>query len=175
MFKKLGKVTTANVKALGRYLRGVRGWIRIEAADPQRPVVDEDAEWLRLFSGQDNACEFVFTGQDLLDVNHPRTVGVANLYCLFRRLADEKLIEGNVGPILERHFTDTKGRYLTRINKNAKASDFAEPIIKKALTYMQTQMTEEMIADMQMNDLLDEEMNREGERGKTRAHQKDNY
>ena len=168
VFKMIGKTSSANVKALGSYLINVRGWIRVETRNPNYPIVNEIEEWTRLFNGEDNNSEFIFTGQDQLGKNKPHKIGVANLYCLFSNMAEQRLIEGNVGPIMESHFTDIDGHFLHGVNKNAKASKFADSIIKKALSYMSAQLTDEMVDDMLIKELLNEEKNREGERGKVK-------
>ena len=174
VFKIVGKTSSANVKALGSYLINVRGWIRIETRNPNYPIANEIEEWTRLFNGEDNNSEFIFTGQDQLGKNNPRMIGVANLYYLFRCMVENRLIEGNVGPIIESHFTDIDGHFLQGVNKNAKASKFADSIIKKALSYMSAQLTDEMVDNMLIEELINEERNREGERGKIKNNNKQN-
>lgn len=166
VFKLVGKTSSANVKALGKYLINVRGWVRIGTRNPKNPITNEIEEWTRLFNGEDNDCEFVFTGKDQQGNNKHRMIGIANLYCMFRDMVKQSLIEGNVGPIIESHFTGVDGHFLQGVNKNAKASQFADSIIKKALSYMSAQLTDELVDDMLIKELMNEEKNREGERGK---------
>lgn len=159
VFTKGQGVTDDHIKALYRFLT-TRGWI-----STQTSVVD----FQRLFSGESNNCEVIWMGMDKLGNNEPTTLGVSALYILFKRMADEKLISiGNksnrIGPIIETHFVDTQGHFLTSVSNVKKTSIIAEDHIEKILKMMKTRMssddihhflTEEMESKYDKNDLQD--------------------
>ena len=108
-------------------------------------------------------------GMDKLGNNKPTILGVSALYVLFKRMTDEKLVSiGNksnrIGPILETHFVDTEGRFLTSVSNIKKTSILAEDYIEKILKMMKTRMStddirrfldEEMESKYDKNDLQD--------------------
>lgn len=159
VFTKGQGVTDNHIKALYRFLT-TRSWI-----STQTSVVD----FQRLFSGESNNCEIIWMGVDKLGNNEPTALGVSALYVLFKRMADEKLISiGNksnrIGPILETHFVDTEGHFLTSVSNVSKTSIIAEDYIKKILKMMKTRISsddiqrfleEEMESKYDKNDLQD--------------------
>lgn len=129
VFSKGYGVTDDHIKALYRLLTA-RGWISTQT---------KEVDFLRLFSGKSNDCEIIWTGQDKLGDNEPTKLGVAALYVLFKNMFDEGLITtGNkaqkVGPILESHFVDTDGHFLTNVSNvkttSAKANDYIQQILR---------------------------------------------
>ena len=159
VFAKGQGVTDAHIKALYLMLT-TRGWI-----GTQTNVVD----FKRLFSGESNNCEIIWTGQDKMGSNEPTTLGVSALYVLFKRMAEEKLISiGNnssqIGPILETHFVDAEGRFLTSVSNVSTTSNNANDYIKKILMMMkkrissddiQSFLEEEMVSQYDKNDMQD--------------------
>ena len=148
VFSKGSGVTDDHIKALYRMLTA-RGWISTQTSM---------TEFLRLFNGQANNCEIIWTGQDKLGDNEPTVLGVSALYVLFKNMYDTKLITTSskaqkVGPILESHFVDTEGHFLTNVSNVKTTSAKANEIIKQILKMMQTRPSSE---DIQR--LLEEEM-----------------
>lgn len=128
VFSKGTGVTDDHIKALYRLLTA-RGWISTQT---------KEADFLRLFSGKSNDCEIIWTGQDKLGDNKPTTLGISALYVLFKNMFDEGLITTSskaqkVGPILEMHFVDTDGHFLTNVSNvsttSAKANDYISQIL----------------------------------------------
>ena len=148
VFSKGSGVTDDHIVALYRLLT-TRGWISTQTC-----LVD----FKRLFSGKSNECEIIWTGQDKLGSNDPTSLGVSALYVLFKKMADEGLINtgskaNRVGPILEIHFVDTEGHYLTSVSNVRKTSEKANAYIERILQTMRMRPSSE---DIQR--LLAEEM-----------------
>ena len=118
-----------------------RGWI-----STQTSVVD----FQRLFSGESNDCEIIWTGQYKLGDNAPTPLGVSALYVLFKKMYDAELITTSskaqkVGPILESHIVDTNGHFLTNVSNVKTTSAKANEIINKILKMMNTRPSSEDI------------------------------
>lgn len=159
VFSKGQGVTDNHIKALYKYLT-TRGWISTQT---------NEVDFKQLFSGVSNNCEIIWTGLDKLGNNKPTILGISALYVLFKRMADEKLITiGNkskrIGPILESHFVDTKGHFLTSVSNSSSISIIANDYIEKILKMMKTRMSsddiirfleEEMESQYDKNDLQD--------------------
>ena len=159
VFSKGMGVTDEHIIALYRFLT-TRGWISTQSS-----VVD----FQRLFSGESNDCEIIWMGMDKQGNNEPTILGISALYVLFKRMADEQLISlggksSRIGPILESHFVDTEGRFLTDVSNIRKTSFMAEDYIEKILRMMKTRMSsddiqsfleEEMESKYDKNDLQD--------------------
>lgn len=148
VFSKGSGVTKDHIKALYRFLTA-RGWISTQT---------NEADFLRLFNGEDNDCEIIWTGQDKLGNNEPTVLGISALYVLFKKMADEKLIttgrkSTRVGPILESHFVDSEGHFLTNVSNISSTSQNANTYIKKILEAMRMRPSSENIQA-----LLQEEM-----------------
>ena len=148
VFSKGSGVTDDHIKALYRLLTA-RGWISTQTCL---------AEFKRLFSGKSNDCEIIWTGHDKLGNNEPTTLGVSALYVLFKKMADEGLITtgskaNRVGTILETHFVDTEGHFLTSVSNVSKSSEKANAYIERILQTMRMRPSSE---DIQR--LLAEEM-----------------
>ena len=135
--KGLG-VTDAHLQAL--YLRlAQRGWI-----STQTNIRDFE----HLFNGHANTCEVIWTGQEITGKGEPKTVGKAALYVLFATMEREQIItcaSSKVGPILESHFVDTEGRYLTRISNDTHVSRSAQEFIADLIRTMHTHVSAEDI------------------------------
>lgn len=148
VFSKGSGVTGNHIKALYRFLTA-RGWISTQT---------NEVDFMRLFNGEDNDCEIIWTGQDKLGNNEPTVLGVSALYVLFKKMADEKLIttgrkSTRVGPILESHFVDSEGHFLTNVSNVSSTSQNANTYIKKILEAMRMRPSSENIQA-----LLQEEM-----------------
>lgn len=148
VFSKGSGVTEAHVKALYGLLTA-RGWI-----SSQTELVD----FQRLFNGVSNDCEIIWMGQDKLGANKTTNLGLSALYVLFKSMADEKLITTGssverVGPILESHFVDKKGHFLTSVSNVSTTSQKAKDYIKLILKTMRMRPASE---DIQR--LLEEDM-----------------
>ena len=87
-------------------------------------------DFQRLFSAKNCVCKITWTGG-----------GKGNLKFLFQKMLEQKKISipGNFGlvPILEAHFVDKEGIYLTELNKG-KVSKKALPIIKECIDILNT-------------------------------------
>ena len=86
---------------------------------------NNEADFLSLFSGKVSRCEIIWCDG----------VGLGNLKCLFDSLLVEQLIglpggARSVNGVLENHFVDEKGHYITNINKGH-AADSASQTIQK--------------------------------------------
>ena len=148
VFSKGSGVTDDHIKALYRLLTA-RGWISTQTCL---------ADFKRLFFGKSNDCEIIWTGQDKLGNNEPTSLGVSALYVLFKKMFDEGLITTSnkaqkVGPILEMHFVDTEGIFLTNVSNVSKTSAKANNYIKQILITMKMRPSSE---DIQR--LLEEDM-----------------
>ena len=148
VFSKGSGVTDEHIIALYRLLT-TRGWISTQTCL---------ADFKRLFSGKSNDCEIIWTGQDKLGSNEPTSLGVSALYVLFKKMADEKLITNGsktnrVGPILETHFVDTEGHFLTSVSNVSSTSKKANEYIELILQTMRMRPSSEDIQS-----LLEEEM-----------------
>lgn len=129
VFSKGAGVTDDHIKALYRLLTA-RGWIGTQT---------KEADFLRMFSGKSNDCEIIWTSLDKLGNNKSTKLGISALYVLFKDMFDEGLITTSskaqkVGPILEMHFVDTDGHFLTNVSNlsttSAKANDYIQQILR---------------------------------------------
>ena len=148
VFKKGPGVTDYHIKALYLYLTA-RNWISTQT---------KEVDFLRLFNGQDNDCEIIWTGQDKLGNNEPTPLGVSALYVLFKSMADEGYImtgtkSNRVGPILESHFVDSNGHFLTSVSNVKTTSQTASTYIKKILATMQMRANQKFIQEKLNSDL----------------------
>ena len=148
VFSKGLGVTDYHIKALYNLLT-TRGWISTQT---------KEADFQRLFNGEDNDCEIIWTGQDKLGNNEPTTLGVSALYILFKNMVDEKLIiTGNnserVGPILESHFVNIEGHFLTDVSNVSTVSQKANNYINKILVTMRMRANQGFIQDNLESDL----------------------
>lgn len=150
VFSKGSGVTDDHIKALYRLLTA-RGWI-----STQTKMVD----FLQLFNGITNDCEVIWTGQDKLGNNKTTTLGVSALYVLFKNMADEGLIIAGrrdraqrVGPVLESHFVDTQGRFLTNVSNVSVTSQVATDYIMKIMKTMKLRPTPEDIQRLLQEDM----------------------
>ena len=148
VFSKGPGVTDDHIKALYRKLTA-RGWISTQT---------KEADFLRLFSGNSNDCEIIWTGQDKLGDNNSTKLGVSALYVLFKNMFKESLITTSsiaqkVGPILEMHFVDNDGHFLTNVSNVSTTSAKAVDNINQILKIMKTRLSSE---DIQR--LLEEDM-----------------
>ena len=148
VFSKGSGVTDDHIKAIYRLLTA-RGWISTQTTE---------VDFLRLFSGESNDCEIIWTGQDKLGNNEPTILGVSALYVLFKNMYDKELIATSnktqkVGPILESHFVDTNGRFLTKVSNSKTASAKANELINKILKVLNKRPSSEDIER-----LLEEDM-----------------
>ena len=118
----------------------------------------KEADFLRLFNGQDNDCEIIWTGQDKVGNNEPIILGVSALYVLFKSMADDGYImtgtkSNRVGPILESHFVDSEGHFLTSVSNVKTTSQTASTYIKKILATMQVRANHKFIQEKLNSDL----------------------
>ena len=148
VFSKGSGVSEDHIKALYRLLTS-RGWISTQTC-----LVD----FMDLFAGNSNKCKIIWLGQDKIGNNEPTVLGVSALYVLFKKMADEKLITTGtnterIGPILETHFVDTEGHFLTSVSNVNKTSVKANNYIKQILEIMRKRLDSE---DIQL--LLQEDM-----------------
>jgi hypothetical protein len=120
-FKRKGSVTEPHLLLL--YMALTKdGWID-----------GNDADFKALFSGsRDEDCELVWLGK----------YGKGTLVELFKQLAGAGLIEVPQGftlsAILEGHFKDKNGQWLTGLDKGDAANDKAMPVIKECIKQMKT-------------------------------------
>ena len=150
VFSKGAGVTEYHIKALYMQLTA-RGWISTQT---------KEADFLRLFNGQANDCEIIWTGQDKLGNNEPTALGVSALYVLFKSMADEGLITTSsrgksqrVGPILESHFVDIKGCFLTNVSNTSVTSQVATDYIGQMLKTMRMRPSSENIQQLLQEDM----------------------
>ena len=148
VFSKGLGVTDYHIKTLYLYLT-TRGWISTQT---------KEVDFLRLFNGKDNNCEIIWTGKDKLGNNKPTALGISALYVLFQSMFDEELITTSskaqkVGPILEMHFVDTDGHFITDVSNTNKASAKAKVYINKILTTMHMRADDKFIQEKLDEDL----------------------
>lgn len=148
VFSKGMGVTDDHIKAVYRLLTA-RGWISTQTCE---------TDFLRLFSGESNDCEVIWTGQDELGDNEPTTLGVSALYVLFKNMFDENLITTSsktqkVGPVLEMHFVNTDGHFLTNVSNMSTTSAKADDYIKQILKTMKTRPLSEDIQRLLVEDM----------------------
>ena len=96
-------------------------------------IEGNDAYFKALFSGsRDEDCELVWLGK----------YGKGTLVELFKQMAGAGLIEVPQGftlsAILEGHFKDKKGQWLTGLDKGDAANDKAMPVIRECIKQMKT-------------------------------------
>lgn len=148
VFSKGSGVTDDHIKALYRLLTA-RGWISTQT---------KEADFQRLFSGQSNDCEIIWTSQDKLGNNNPTSLGISALYALFKNMFDEDLITTSsktqkVGPILESHFVDIEGHFLTNVSNVSKTSAKANDYIKLIINTMRMRPSSEDIQRLLAEDM----------------------
>lgn len=148
VFSKGQGVTDDHIKALYRLLT-TRCWISTQT---------NEVDFQRLFNGEANDCEIIWTGQDKLGKNAPTKLGVSALYFLFFKMSEEKLITTSsnserVGPILESHFVDTEGHFLTSVSNVKKTSQTATVYIDQILKTMRMRPTAEDIQQLLREDM----------------------
>ncbi len=115
-FRRKGSVTEAHLLLLYMALTK-EGWIE-----------GNDADFKALFSGsRDEDCELVWLGKH----------GKSTLVKLFKQLAEACLIDVPQGftlsAILEGHFKDKSGNWLTGLDKGDAANDKALPVIQECI------------------------------------------
>jgi hypothetical protein len=106
-----------------------------------------DADFKALFSGsRDEDCELVWQGK----------YGKGTLVELFKQMAGAGLIEVPQGftlsAILEGHFKDKKGHWLTGLDKGDAANDKAMPMIKECIKQMKTDPQRLLNGDFEEDD-----------------------
>lgn len=132
VFSKGSGVTDDHIKAVYIMLT-TRGWISTQT---------NEVDFKRLFSGKSNDCEIIWTGQDKQGGNEPTALGISALYVLFKTMYDAELITTSsktqkVGPIIESHFVDSDGHYLTNVSNVSTTSAKAKDYIKQIIHIMQ--------------------------------------
>ena len=120
-FKRKGSVTEPHLQLL--YM----------ALTKEQWIDGNDADFKALFSGsRDEDCELVWLGK----------YGKGTLVELFKQMAGAGLIEVPQGftllAILEGHFKDKNGQWLTGLDKGDAANDKAMPVIKECIKLMKT-------------------------------------
>ena len=120
-FKRKGSVTEPHLQLL--YM----------ALTKEQWIDGNDADFKALFSGsRDEDCELVWLGK----------YGKGTLVELFKQMAGAGLIEVPQGftlsAILEGHFKDKNGQWLTGLDKGDAANDKAMPVIKECIKQMKT-------------------------------------
>ena len=148
VFSKGLGVTDYHIKALYLYLTA-RGWISTQT---------KEVDFLRLFNGKDNDCEIIWTGHDKLGDNPKTELGKSALYVLFKTMSEGKIIttgieSERVGPILESHFVDTEGLFLTDISNTNTTSKKANDYINKILATMRMRADDKFIQEKLDKDL----------------------
>lgn len=112
------------------------------------------SQFMLLFKGGQNKCEVKFTGKHIKEDNTQKKLGKAAIYQLFRTLWEKNLIvtdkekKTKVGPILETHLTDMRGRFLTKISGQNKVSTDAEKVIIEAVGILTTKLDTDSIKGM---------------------------
>lgn len=96
-------------------------------------IAGNDADFKALFSGRhDEDCQLVWLGK----------YGKSTLVTLFRQMIEAQLAEVPSGftlpAILEGHFQDTNGQWLTGLDKGDAANDKALPVIRECIRQMKT-------------------------------------
>ena len=120
-FKRKGSVTEPHLQLL--YM----------ALTKEQWIDGNDADFKALFSGsRDEDCELVWLGK----------YGKGTLVELFKQMAGAGLIEVPQGftlsAILEGHFKDKNGQWLTGLDKGDAANDKAMPVIKECIKQLKT-------------------------------------
>jgi len=120
-FKRKGSVTEPHLLLL--YM----------ALTKEQWIDGNDADFKALFSGnRDEDCELVWLGK----------YGKGTLVELFKQMAGAGLIEVPKGftlsAILEGHFKDKNGQWLTGLDKGDAANDKAMPVIRECIKLMKT-------------------------------------
>lgn len=114
-------ITKGHVTLLYQHLMNI-GWI------PKNTPADD---FQKLFSGKACVCKITWTGG-----------GKGNLRELFRIMREQQLITipGNNGlePVLESHFVDKEGNYLTSLNSSGNGARKSLPIIDECIRILQT-------------------------------------
>lgn len=114
-------ITTGHVTLLYKKLMDC-GWI------PKNTPADD---FQKLFSGKSCVCKITWTGG-----------GKGNLRELFRIMREQELITipGNNGleTVLESHFVDEEGNYLTGLNSSGNGANKSLPIIGECIRILQT-------------------------------------
>ena len=120
---KMGNITDGHLQMLRKKLVDV-GWI---AKDTQ-----PDA-FTKLFSGKTNTIKITWTG----------IVGKGMLLFLFSKMVEQRLIvvpeNHSIATILENHFIDTDGNYLSGLN-SSKESIKHLPVVKECLDILQLEV-----------------------------------
>ena len=137
VFSKGTGVTDAHIKMLFHLLARY-GWLDANN--------NAESQFMLLFKGGQNKCEVKFTGKHIKEDKTKKKLGKAAIYQLFKTLWDENLIETDkekktkVGPILETHLTDMRGRFLTKISGQNRVSTDAEKVIIEAVGILTTKL-----------------------------------
>lgn len=103
-----------------------------------------ESQFMLLFKGGQNKCEVKFTGKHIKEDKTQKKLGKAAIYQLFKTLWKENLIvtdkekKTKVGPILETHLTDMRGRFLTNISGQNQVPADAEKVIIEAVGILTT-------------------------------------
>lgn len=130
VFAKGPGVTEDHIKAVYNYLTA-RGWISTQT---------KETTFQLLFSGGSNSCEIIWTEQDKRGGNEPSPLGVSALYSMFKQMKEESHIttlnDNPVGPILETHFVNSNGIFLTSVSNSTKTSAVAKEVIAHILAYL---------------------------------------
>lgn len=104
------------------------------------------SQFALLFSGGKKICEVKFTGKHIKEDKTQKKLGKAAIYQLFKTLWKENLIvtdkekKTKVGPILEKHLTDMRGRFLTKISGQNQVPADAENVIREAVRILTTKL-----------------------------------
>lgn len=137
-FKRKGSVTEGHLTTLHSKLTE-EGWID-----------GIEGDFKALFSGvRDEACTLTWLGK----------YGNGTLVELFRQLVCEGLVivpKGYTLPnILEGHFKDQEGKWLTRLDKGDKAHDKAQPVIQECIDLLK--MSVKQLLQNLRGDMMDED------------------
>lgn len=137
VFSKGTGVTDAHIKMLF-HLLVEHGWIDANN--------NAQLQFALLFSGGKKICEVKFTGKHIKEDNTQKQLGKAAIYQLFKTLWKENLIvtdkekKTKVGPILEKHLTDMRGHFLTKISGQNQVPADAENVIREAVRILTTKL-----------------------------------
>lgn len=134
-FKRKGKVTEPHLLLLYMMLTKEQ-WIE-----------GNDADFKALFSGcRDEDCELIWTGK----------FGKGTLVELFRQMVSAGQIEVPQGftlsAILEGHFKDKQGKWLTGLDKGDSANDKALPVIQECIKLLKTDVQRLLNGDYENNE-----------------------
>lgn len=140
VFSKGSGVTDDHIKAVYKYL-AARGWIGTQTSEN---------EFLRLFLGKSNSCEIIWTGQDKQGDNPSTKLGISALYLLFKTLHAKQLItaEAKVGPILETHFVNTDGSFVSNVSNASTTSRNANAVIVHIVELMSLRLNAENVEEL---------------------------